>query len=51
LARKFDESLNMPQRAPQSNGFTLFTDHNNGVTGGVSTSYIEEMFCDDNQCG
>jgi hypothetical protein len=50
LARKWDGSGLVPQRAPQSNGFTLFTDQQNGVTGWVSTSYVEELFCIDGDC-
>jgi hypothetical protein len=50
LARKFDGSGIVSQRAPQSNGFTLVTDRNNGVTGWVSTGYVEELFCIDGDC-
>ena len=50
LARKWDGSGLVAQRAPQNNGFTLFTDHNNGVTGWVLTSYLEELFCVNGDC-
>jgi hypothetical protein len=50
LARKWDGSGVVAQRAPQSNGFTLFTDRQNGVTGWVLTSYIEELLCIDGDC-
>jgi hypothetical protein len=50
LARKWDGSGVVSQRAPQSNGFTLFTDRNNGVTGWVSTGYVEELLCLDGDC-
>jgi hypothetical protein len=50
LARRYDESRLQPQRAPQSNGFTLVADANNGVTGWVQTSYVDERFCLNGQC-
>jgi hypothetical protein len=50
LARKWDGSGIVAQRAPQSNGFTLFTDRQNGVTGWVSTSYVEGLLCLDGDC-
>lgn len=50
LARLYDYSGLMSQRAPQSNGFILFTDRKIGVTGWVLTSYVHEQICFNGQC-
>ncbi|HEX3781307.1 MAG TPA: hypothetical protein VHX38_16725 [Pseudonocardiaceae bacterium] len=50
LARLYDESPTYQQQQPTSGGFTLITDQNNGATGWILSSYLEDRSCIGNDC-